>query len=423
MKPRTPQHKLVVALSAELKPISNKQKAWSYAYLDKLAVLSRKTMFCLECGHSWKDRSFGESVPSRFNCPSCSSKLQLNVKGISRDCAYFAILTTHKGMQVVRMFFSSKHYKKLKKPECWAVEVMQHWIDEFGNVVTLSKQVNGFNQAYDAWLFYSELEVRAETYRCSLRHSITPFKIYPVRKILPVIKRNGFNGSFYDLSPSGLFSLILTENFAETLLKTNQIPMLKHCYKKRSLQGYESSIKICIRNGYIIPDASIWEDYIDLLVHFGKDIHNPKYVCPSNLAEAHDRLERKKRAEDRRKEIEILRQEIQENQRAYHEEKGKFLNLRFTEKDITIEPLKTVEEFMEEGDELKHCVFTNEYFKKADSLILSARIGNKPIETIQVSLENMDIVQSRGMSNMPSKHHKSILSLMKRSMPQIAALV
>jgi hypothetical protein len=423
MKPKTSQQKLVVALSAELKSITDKQKAWSYSYLDKLAVLSRKTLFCLECGHSWKDHSLGESAPSKFNCPCCNSKLQLNVKGISRDCAYFAILTTHKGMQVVRMFFSSKHYKKLKKPECWAVEVMQHWIDETGNVVTLSKQVNGFNQAYDAWLFHSDIEVRAETYRCRLRQSITPFKIYPERKVLPVIKRNGFNNSFFDLSPSGLFSIILTNNFAETLLKTKQIPMLKHCYKKSSFQGYKSSIKICIRNGYIIPDASLWEDYIDLLVHFGKDVHNPKYVCPNNLKEAHDRLVKKKTEEDRRKELDDLRKQINKSQKNFLKQKGKFFSLRFSDKNLTIEPLKTVEDFLFEGETLNHCVFSNEYFKKKDSLILSARIDNKPIETIEVSLKNLAVVQSRGKGNKASENHLFILDLINKNMPQIAALV
>ena len=56
-------------------------------------------------------------------------------------------------------------------------------------------------------------------------------------------------------------------------------------------------------NGYIVQDASMWEDYMDLLLHFGKDVHNPKYICPIDLRDAHDRLVRKKLAIDRKQKI------------------------------------------------------------------------------------------------------------------------
>ncbi|WP_211253759.1 PcfJ domain-containing protein [Flavobacterium daejeonense] len=46
---------------------------------------------------------------------------------------------------------------------------------------------------------------------------------------------------------------------------------------------------------------------------------------------------------------------------------------------------------MEEGDALNNYLFTNEYFKKKDSLIFSARIDNTPIETIEVSFSKMKI--------------------------------
>ena len=48
--------------------------------------------------------------------------------------------------------------------------------------------------------------------------------------------------------------------------------------------------------------------------------------------------------------------------------------------------LESVQEYLEEGKALHHCVFTNEYYLKEQSLILSARIDGKRIETIEVSL-------------------------------------
>ena len=74
---------------------------------------------------------------------------------------------------------------------------------------------------------------------------------------------------------------------------------------------------------------------------------------------------------------------------------------------------------MEEGDTLKHCVFTNEYFKKKDSLVFSARIDSKPLETIEVSLSKMEVAQSRGLKNNKSQQHKIIMELMKKNLYQI----
>ena len=114
-----------------------------------------------------------------------------------------------------------------------------------------------------------------------------------------------------------------------------------------------------------------------------------------------------------------MRSEIKQAQVLYMQEKQQFFGLCFSEADITISVLENVAEFMEEGDNLKHCVFTNEYFKKKDSLIFSARIDNTPIETIEVSLSKMEIAQCRGMKNNKSQHHKMILALMEKNLYQI----
>jgi hypothetical protein len=86
---------------------------------------------------------------------------------------------------------------------------------------------------------------------------------------------------------------------------------------------------------------------------------------------------------------------------------------------VTIKVLENVQDFMQEGDILQHCIFTNEYFKRKNSLLFSAHIDNTPVETIEVSLSKMEITQCRGMKNKFSKHHKIILSLMKKNLFQI----
>ncbi|KDN55710.1 hypothetical protein FEM21_13120 [Flavobacterium seoulense] len=116
-----------------------------------------------------------------------------------------------------------------------------------------------------------------------------------------------------------------------------------------------------------------------------------------------------------------MRHEILKEQQLYTKQKKPFFGLSFSNENLTISLLENVQEFMEEGDTLNHCIFTNEYFKRKDSLIFSARIDNIPIETIEVSLSKMKIVQCRGLKNKNSKHHKMILNLMQKNLYQVCS--
>lgn len=78
---------------------------------------------------------------------------------------------------------------------------------------------------------------------------------------------------------------------------------------------------------------------------------------------------------------------------------------------------------MEEGDELKHCLFTNKYYDKKDSLILSARVKNKPVETIEISLSNLKIIQARGFKNQSTTYHKKIIEMVNENMHRVGAII
>ena len=111
-----------------------------------------------------------------------------------------------------------------------------------------------------------------------------------------------------------------------------------------------------------------------MLRRLGKDIHSPKYVCPENLQESHDTAQRKLQAQ-RDKEVEARRrQQAIENEERFQELKAPFFGIAFTDGVIQVKVLESVQEYLEEGKALHHCVFTNEYYLKKQSLILSARI-------------------------------------------------
>jgi hypothetical protein len=419
MKTKKALHAKVIELSSQLPKISEKQENWaSESVFLKWGVVSRNKLNCLECSHVWKPES-----KKKIKCPNCKSTLKLF--GFNQthfqEKEYFAVLTTIENFQVVRIISSRKWMKKNEKPSYFHSEVMQHFIDENGKVTTLSKSVQGFTMEYDIWIHNSALTVKESSQRGSLRFRINPWKIYPHTKVLPVLKRNGFKSSVHGIAPQILFTSILSNSQTETLLKTGQFNALKYYLYDSSnhVSDLWNTIKICTKNNYLVKDFSIYKDYIDLLKFFNKDTHSPKYICPADLHRAHDRLVAKKAEIDRRKKLEDIKKEIQKSQKKYLKEKKAFFGLQFSDGKISIKVIEHVKDFLAEGDELGHCVFRNEYYKKTNSLVLSATIGEKRIETIEISLSKMSISQARGQKNKPTKYHDKIIDMVTQNMPKI----
>ncbi len=60
-----------------------------------------------------------------------------------------------------------------------------------------------------------------------------------------------------------------------------------------------------------------------------------------------------------------------------------------TDEEIIVKVLESIDEYYSEGKAQNICVFGSEYYKKADTLILSARIGGEIIETVEVDLRTL----------------------------------
>ncbi len=427
MKPKTKLQKRIYDLSKKLPPISEKQKCWAYKSLSaKYVVISRNRTFCLECGHKWDEKPLLAVKLDGCVCPACNQKLKFTEKThVDYEKTYFALLTTIGGYQVVRMFLFTQRFKKKKATSFHIWEVMQHWIDESGQFKTLSVPANNMGGGYgaiDLWS-YGDLEFRTETYSHKLRQEIGPYKVCPGGKVLSIIKRNGYKGYTYGFAPQWLFPKLLTDNRAETLYKTKQLDVLaKMESRARDIHYYWKSICICTRNNYIIKSATTWFDYLNLLLYFNKDIRNPKYICPDNLNNEHDLLMNKRRQIIEKREKEEEQRKFMQYQKKYDFEKGMFFHIELKDGDITVAPLKTIEEFKAEGESMHHCVFSNSYFKREDSLIMSAKVKGVAVETIEISLKDYSIVQSRGKCNKASDYHDEILNLVRNNMEQIVSI-
>ena len=168
-----------------------------------------------------------------------------------------------------------------------------------------------------------------------------------------------------------------------------------------------------------MSDASVWCDYLELLVRYKKDLRNAFYVCPEDLNKAHDLYMKRKKRDDeierKKRDAEQLLRQI-EKEKEFIKQKSKFFDLSISNGEIVIIPLKTLEDFRNEGDALHHCVFSNRYFEKENSLILSARKDEHIVETIEIDLNRFDVVQSRAVNNGNSEYHDTILNLVKKNM-------
>lgn len=323
------------------------------------------------------------------------------------------MITVCGGFQVLRYFFLEKQCRVGTPARLFCREAVQHWIAPNGKceIMARSRCMSVFY--CDVWNWSSDLEIRQERDA----HHISPIATYPHKRFIPEVKRNGFRGDFHGLSPRNFFRNILSDSRMETLLKSGQIELFRYFSIKRSqrLDDFWASIRICIRNKYTVSDASLWCDYVDLLRFFGKDLSNAKFLCPADLRAEHDQWMLKKQSWHEHEKREKKRECLLKNEKAYSDLKAHFIGLEFSDGQLHVRVLKDVNEFYEEGNTLKHCVFTNEYFLKPDTLVLSAQINGKRIETVEVSLENFQVLQSRGVRNLNTEFHDKIISLVNRN--------
>ena len=273
----------------------------------------------------------------------------------------------------------------------------------------------------DTFAFHSPKAIRRDN---EVYQYIAQSPLYPKVKSLDILQRNGFAGDCHNIAPTKLIPALLTDSRAETLFKGGRTADLRHfLINPLGIDQYWATYKITLRKHYLITDIALWCDYVDMLKRLGKDIHSPRYVCPENLQEAHDTAQRKLQSQ-RDKEAEAQRrQKAIENEERFQALKAPFFGITFTDGVIQVKVLESVQEYLEEGKALHHCVFTNEYHLKEKSLILSARIEGKRIETIEVSLETMQVIQCRGLMNQNTEYHERIIELVHQNIKQIQSRV
>jgi hypothetical protein len=418
MKPQTKLQHRVVSLAEKLPTITELQRKWAYKEcLEHRGHSTKNRVLCLDCGET-----FSPELVSRkkATCPNCKTKISVidSLKSTDQQTSYFAITDVINEFQVVRNFELIARYKKGRPANYILHEIIQYWLDPNLNYTMYGKNHN-LNYYCDSWSGLMEIRKNSRNYWSQNKFDIYPYKYHPDSVFKDEYLKYGIDHNLKGLTVIEAAVQIPKNPKLETLLKAKQYGLL-NLASNYKIDQFWDSLKICMRNKYFPKDCLIYRDYLELLSYFNKDLRNAKYVCPKNLKAEHDKFVIKKRKHQEKVKLEKQRKLAEESDKIYQSEKSKFFDLVFKNHDLVIEPLKSVHDFIKEGDELKHCVFANEYYSKQESLILSAKINEKRIETIEVSLKDMKIIQARGLGNKATKYHDTIVNLVNNNLKVIS---
>lgn len=208
------------------------------------------------------------------------------------------------------------------------------------------------------------------------------------------------------------------------------LEMLSHVYGERSAE-YIAAVKIANRHHYMPDNKKMWMDYLRDLIELGKDLHNPFYVCPEDLRAAHEKyhklyvknlkkIQARRQEEEQRRKLLAMKESIEK----YADRITPFLNLAWTTDQYAVFVCPSVEEMINEGSAMHHCVGSEHqaYYNKPDSLILFCRTPNGDrISTIEYSISKGKVLQNRAACNKVPLYLEEVNKMLEKDADRIRA--
>lgn len=337
---------------------------------------------------------------------------------------YFTLVTQVAEFQVKRLYrgykFPDKHYEHY-----FFVEIMREYKDGDKTLYFGKQKTMGFY--FDCFLYGSDMELRSN------------YKNYANNCIADLFdmtwgehpQSKGKRVPCERTDPKEFARIIKDNPVAENLYKEHS-PLFPYLMYQTYAKKVCRAITIAKRHGFVFDqnNTSIWFDMVRAMVRVGADNHNPVFVAPKDLQATHDlfvnRWRHKQEEERRAAAIELKMEEtdrkLMQDKRtndAYIKRRKRFYDMVLTDGLIEARVLPDVPAFREEANEMQHCVYTSEYYKKPYSLIMSATIRGKRVETIEVDLTSFTIKQCFGKHDKFTIHHQRILDLVNSQMDTI----
>lgn len=342
---------------------------------------------------------------------------------------YAVINQAYHGWQILRYFRINRKRNRKREVSYDTWEVFQLW-NKVGEKQILMARQRSLGWYIDAFILSSPLEIRynPETTYTSMHFTDVDVEYIHDKSIIGTYK---YCDSLIDKSNRRMwYRFLSSDKFAETILK--QRPELAQYMMYNDLitdKDYMQAVRIMLRHNYIptiegkTASYATYFDMIKNMKHIGSDLSNPHFVCPENLLHTHDWAmqaatalrDKEEAAADRVAELNRIKQDIVCDEE-YVKAHSCFFGMTISDDLISCYVLQSVQEFYEEGTAMHHCVYANRYYQKPNSLILSARIDNKRIETVEVDLQQMKVVQCYGACDKYTIYHDRIVNLVNGSM-------
>lgn len=423
MKPRTTIEQKIESLANRLKGPTQTQIEWGFSHvLTHYCIYKSKTeeSICINCGYRWRGKK------PRV-CPNCGRRLEV-LKDSRRKRfitnGYYGILQKVEDFSLIRIFYIHED-RKLNDGilESHMVEIVQHWIADNGKSYIRARNIMPFPYyRRQPFQLSSPLSFKRDTNRHGYRNGnyhIIPDVFYPRKTYSMKLKRNGFTGDFKGFCPDDVLKELLVNNSFETLWKLDMRDFIAKYLYGNTIEVLENWRQVMLFNKwkYQTEDINIWFDYLDLLKYFNKDITNPYYLFPKDLSKEHDNLSARRQA-IQEEIIHEKRMREETDKLAILDSKSKYFDISFSDGRFLVIVLKSLEDYKNEGDFQHHCVYSNKYYGKKDSIILSARFlesPETPVETIELSLKNWQILQCYGKFNKPTEYHEQIMALVNNN--------
>ncbi len=437
-------HKELVEAAKRISPtlpaLTPKQRLAALHAEGSLRATKDGVVWCTSCGAEF--RVEGLKPGDVAVCPHCGRREKPSFfqrkKYSETQKAYCSLTDVREGLQVIRNFFIKKDL--VRKRSFFDVtyqesslsfelyEVSQIYLTPDGkDCAVMARSCFSNIWYYDIWKQDSEM-----AYKRAPRDAyfITGYRL-PGCKTIPELKRAGLKRIDDNFNLYTHFRLLLTNPFAESLQKHGQKALLRsYCepYARQNIDHFQPSIRVAMRHGLKVRDAGIYLDYLKDCERLGYDLHNPKYICiaPGKpLREAHQETQRRIAILEAKAAAEEAERKKMRNAQAIAEYEARmqaYAGLCLTSGSLTILPIMTVADVQEEGKEMHHCVFSCEYYKRKDSLLLTARVGEKREETVEFSLRSGAVLQSRAVCNKTTPLHSNIIQLVEDNAARLIAL-
>lgn len=378
MKPRNKIQREVVAISNSIPPIMDNQREWGIVH-----------------SYTAKERTYEKTM-----------------------YRYFVISSRVRDWQVCR-FFQIRKQRQLYE----VIEPVRLWFNADGHMEVEAMNRFCMSGKIDSWIVDSELTLKNKPAPYKDYTQMLPISASKVTSTLPILKRNGLKGSFHNIQPRDVIEGLLKNNMFETLWKCKQYSLLRALAYDWNVSYNDkdkmAAVKVVLHHGYMVTDGRIWLDMVEMLRRANKDIKNPKFVCPYDLPKGHGEAMSLYHLHEEKQRRITERKKLLEDKKAikkYEVARKCFMGLKLTDGTIVIQVLPTVNAVMKEGEAMHHCVFAAGYYKRLDSLLLTARVNGERTETIEVDLKRYELVQSRGACNQNSKYHDKIVRLVNENM-------